>query len=60
MAGTRKAPAQKQLFVAKDGFICKIGNTEYLIKQAEVLPSDHPVVRKYGGELFAPSQVAAA
>ena len=53
------AAAKKQLLVAKDGFICEIKGTEYLIKQGEKLFSDHAVCKAHP-ELFEPAQEAAA
>jgi hypothetical protein len=53
------AAAKKQLLVAKDGFVCNVKGVEYVIKQAERLPSDHPVVKAYP-DLFEPAQEAAA
>ena len=53
------ATAKKSLLVAKDGFVCEVKGVEYVVKQAERLPSDHPVVKAYP-ELFAPAQEAAA
>jgi hypothetical protein len=59
MAGARKSPAAKSLLVAKDGFVCNVKGVEYVVKQAERLASDHPVVKAYP-DLFEPAQEAAA
>jgi hypothetical protein len=59
MAAARKSPAPKSLLVAKDGFVCNVKGVEYVVKQAERLTSDHPVV-KACPDLYAPAQEAAA